>query len=76
VVDDLDGNPPGVRLGEGPGDVAVQTLPGLGVDLGFECGLKCLVGIVGPQEVGVADEKLSSQLVSCPSGSSSQWREG
>ena len=34
-----------------------RVLPGVAVDLGLEGGLERLVGVVGAQEVGVADEE-------------------
>ena len=60
VIDDLDRNPPGFRFVEGPRGIAVERRPGVLVDLGLERGLERLVGIVGAEEVGVADKKLSS----------------
>ena len=42
---------------EWPRCVAVQRRPGFFVDLGFEGGLQRAVGIVGAEEVGVADEE-------------------
>ena len=35
----------------------MEGLPGLVVDLGLERGLEALVGVVGAEEVGVADEE-------------------
>jgi hypothetical protein len=57
VVDHLDRDAPGGGLGERAGDVAVEALPGFLVDLGLEGGLERLVGVVGAEEVGVADEE-------------------
>ncbi len=57
MIDDLHGNAPCLWFGKWPRYVAVQTLPGFGVNLRFEGGFECLVGIVGPQEVGVAHEE-------------------
>ena len=57
VVDDFDGDAAGWGLGEGAGRVAVQGGPGFLVDFGFEGGFQRLIGIIGAEEVGVADEK-------------------
>ena len=57
VVDDLDGDAAGGRTVEGAGGVAVEGLPGVAVDFGLEGGLERLVGVVGAEEVGVADEE-------------------
>ena len=57
MVDDLDRDASGFGFGEGAGGIAVQGVPGLGVDLGLEGGFQGLVGIVGSQEVGVANEE-------------------
>jgi hypothetical protein len=57
VVDHLYRNPPGLRLLERPGGVAVERGPGFFVDFGLEGGLQRAVGVVGTEEVGVADEK-------------------
>lgn len=35
----------------------MQRLPGLGVDVGFECGFEGFVGVAGTQKVGVAHEE-------------------
>ena len=37
--------------------VAVQGRPGFFVDLGLKCGLQRTVGVVGAEEVGVADKE-------------------
>ena len=57
VVDDFYSDPPGLRFVEGAGGVAVEGGPGLVVDLGFEGRFQGAVGIVGTEEVGVADEE-------------------
>ena len=57
VIDDLDGDAARGRAVEGAGPVAVQGLPGVAVDFGLEGGLERLVGVVGAEEVGVADEE-------------------
>ena len=57
VVDDFDGDAAGGGFGEGAGGVAVEGRPGFGVDLGSEGGLEGLVGVVGAEEVGLADEE-------------------
>ena len=57
MIDDLDGDAPGLRCVKGTGGVAVEGGPGLFVDLGFEGGFQGAVGIVGTEEVGVADEE-------------------
>ena len=43
--------------GEGAGYIAVESSPGVKVDLGLQRRLERLVGIVRAEEVGVADEK-------------------
>ena len=57
MVDDLDGDAAGGGAVEGAGGVAVEGFPGSSVDLGLEGGLERLVGVVGAEEVGVADEE-------------------
>ena len=57
MVDDLDRDAPGFGFIEGPRGVAVERCPGFFVDLGFEGGLERRVGIVGAQEIGLADEE-------------------
>jgi hypothetical protein len=57
MVDHLDGDAAGFWFVEGTGGVAVEGGPGLLVDLGLEGRLERLVGIVRPQEIGVADEE-------------------
>jgi hypothetical protein len=57
VVDDFYCDPALLRLIEGAGGVAVQRGPGFLVDLGFEGGFQGAVGVVGSEEVGVADEE-------------------
>jgi hypothetical protein len=57
VVDHFDGDAPGGGFGEGPRGVAVERRPGVFVDLGLEGGLERLVGILGAEEIGVADEE-------------------
>ena len=57
MVYDLHRDAPGLRFGEGPGGVAVKAGPGVFVDFSLKGGLERLVGIVRPQEVGVADEE-------------------
>jgi len=57
VVDHLDRDAAGGGFGEGPGDVAVEARPGLFVDLGLEGGLERLVGVVGAEKIGLANEK-------------------
>ncbi len=60
MVDHLDCDAAGARLLEGAGSVAVEGGPGVGVDLSFEGRFERGVGIVLAEEVGMADEKLSS----------------
>ena len=48
---------PDLRLVERSRRVAVQRRPGFFVDLRFQRGLQRAVGIVGAEEVGVADEE-------------------
>ncbi len=50
MVDDFHGNAAGGRAGKGPGGVAVQAGPGLGIDLGLERGFQGLVGVVGAKK--------------------------
>ena len=57
MVDDFHGNAAGGRSGKGPGGVAVEAGPGLGVDLGLERGFQGLVGVAGAKEIGVAHEE-------------------
>src|SRR5713101_7042255 len=57
VVDDLHGDAARPGLVEGTRGVAVQGGPGRVVDLGLERGLQRAVGVVGAEEVGVADEE-------------------
>lgn len=57
MVDDLDGDSAAFGLGEGARGVAVQTIPGLLVDLGLERFAQPVIGVFCPEEIGVADEK-------------------
>ena len=57
MVDYFDGDAAGGGAVEGAGGVAVEGFPGFAVDLGLEGGLKRLVGVVGTEEVGVANEE-------------------
>ena len=57
MINDLHGNPPRFGFLERARDVAVERIPGFGVDLGFQGGLQGFVGVVGAEEVGVADEE-------------------
>ena len=57
MVNHLHGDAAGFGLIEGPGGVALEGGPSLLVDLGLEGGLERLVGIVRPQEIGVADKE-------------------
>src|SRR5271168_1833964 len=58
MVDDFDGDAAGGGFGEGARDVAVETRPGLLVDLGPQCRFQRLVGVGGgAEEIGVADEE-------------------
>jgi len=63
VVDDLDGDATGRWFLEGAREVAVERFPGVLVDLGLECGLERLVGVVLAQEVGVAHEEALTVVV-------------
>jgi hypothetical protein len=64
VVNDLYSNPAGFRFVKWAGGVAVERCPGILVDLYLEGGLECLVGVVCPQEVGVANEETLFVVVS------------
>ena len=57
MVDYFDGDAAGGGAVEGAGGVAVQGFPRFAVDLGLEGGLERLVGVVGAEKVGVADEE-------------------
>ena len=57
MVDDLDGDAARFGFGEGAGGVAVEGRPGVFVDFGLQGRFQCLVGIVGAQKVGLADEE-------------------
>ena len=57
MVDDLHGDAAGFWLVERAGGVAVQGRPGFGVDFGFQGGFQGAVGVVGAEEIGVADEE-------------------
>lgn len=63
MVDHLDGDAAGGGDGEGSGGVAVQGVPGVGVDFGAEGGLEGFVGIVLAEEVGVADVEALTVVV-------------
>ena len=56
---------PEVGLSKGPGGVATEGFPGFAVDFGFEGCLKCLVGVSGAEEVGVADRRNSLRCSQC-----------
>jgi hypothetical protein len=66
MVDNLDRNAAGLRFVKRPRDIAVERCPGFFIDLCFKGGLERRVGIVGAQEIGVADEEafFSSRIVS------------
>ncbi len=57
MVDYFHRDAPGLGFVEGAGGVAVEGCPGFGVDFGLEGGFEGFVGIVGAEEVGVADEE-------------------
>jgi hypothetical protein len=57
MIDDLDRDAAGGGFVEGAGGVAMERFPGFCVDLGFEGGFERRVGIVGAQEICVADEE-------------------
>lgn len=46
MIDDFDGDSPGLGFFEGAGGVAVEGFPGFLVDLGFEGGFQGAVRIV------------------------------
>src|SRR5699024_6443838 len=50
VVDDLDRDAAGFGLFEGSGGVAVQGVPGFGVDFGLEGGFQAFVRVGGAEE--------------------------
>ena len=57
MIDHLHGDAAGWRLGKRNGRVAVERLPGLWIDLGFEGSLQALVRIVLAKEVGLAHKE-------------------
>ena len=57
MVNHLHGDAAGFGFFEGAGGVAVEGGPGVGVDFGFEGGFQGGVGIVGAEEISVADEE-------------------
>src|SRR5665213_3120092 len=57
VVDDFYGDAAGFGFAERAGGVAVEGGPGFGVDFGFQGGFQGVVGVVGAQEISVADEE-------------------
>ena len=56
MIDDLDREAAGLWLVERARGVVVQRLSGLRVDLRLQRRLQRLVGVVGAEEIGVADE--------------------
>lgn len=73
MIDDLHSDAPGLWLGERTGGVTIQRGPGFFVDLGFEGGLERAVGVVGTEEVGVADEETFFVVVSVDEPASAFW---
>src|SRR4051794_22228334 len=63
VVDDLHGDLAGRRRVEGLAPGTVDRLPQSFVDLGAEGPLELLEGLVGPEEVGVADEEALAVVI-------------
>ncbi|MCX8519722.1 MAG: hypothetical protein ORN21_06280, partial [Methylophilaceae bacterium] len=57
VIDNLHRDASAGRRGKGARSIAVEAIPCLKVDVGFERGFKRFVGVVGTQKIGVADEK-------------------
>ena len=57
MVNDFDGDAAGFGLVEGAGGIAIEAFPGGFVNLGFQSRFKGFVGIVGSEEVGMADEE-------------------
>ena len=57
MIDHLHRNATRRRFFEGAAGVAVEGLPGVFIDLGFERRLQGLVGIILAEEVGVTDEE-------------------
>lgn len=57
MVDHLHRDAAGSGFGEGAGGVAAQGGPGVFVDFGAEAGFEGGVGVVGAEEVGLADEE-------------------
>ena len=57
MIDHLHGDAARGRFGERSRSVAVKGFPSFLINLGLEGGLESLVGVVGTEEVGVADEE-------------------
>lgn len=57
MVDNFNGDAVGFGLGEGARDLAVEAIPGFGIDFGFEGGFKGFVRVVGTQEICMSDEE-------------------
>ena len=57
MIDDFDCYAAGGGFVEGAGGVAVEGGPGLLVDFCFERGFQGFVGVIGTQEIGMADEE-------------------
>ncbi len=57
MVDYFQGDAAALGLVEGARGVAVEGGPGVGVDLCFQRGLQGAVGVVGAQEIGVANKE-------------------
>jgi hypothetical protein len=70
VIDHLDRDPARLRLLERARRVGVETRPGFLVDLSFQRRLQRLVGVVGAEEIGVANEEALAVVIGVnePSG--------
>ena len=63
MVDDLDGDAAARGAREGTRDRRVERGPGGLIDVGAEGALELVVGVVGAEEVGVADVPTSQAAV-------------
>jgi hypothetical protein len=70
MIDHLHRDAAARRPRERAGGVGIKRRPRILVDIGLQCGLQALVGIVRAEEIGVADEKAFLVIVGVdePSG--------